>query len=115
LKNPDLAGAVKEALAPIDSSEITDTEPPALGDRESLSSVTGESHRSSTSSQPTSVDDLAKIGRTDLIETIKTEAEPIPEINEPDHLTGKQTPNITPLPSPTQQFRLQFYPPTNPK
>ncbi|KAJ5750763.1 hypothetical protein N7533_007791 [Penicillium manginii] len=98
LKNPDLAGAVKEALAPIDSSEITDTQPPALGDRESPSSVTGESHRSSTSSQPTSVDDLAKIGRTDLIETIKTEAEPIPEINEPDHLTVRAPGDYTRTP-----------------
>ncbi|CAI7662989.1 unnamed protein product [Penicillium pancosmium] len=87
LKNPDLAGAVKAALAPINPSETTGTQPPALAERESPSSVTGESHRSSTSSQPTSVDDLIKVEGPTLLETIKAEVELIPEINEPDHLT----------------------------
>jgi histone-lysine N-methyltransferase SUV420H len=89
LKNPDLAGAVKTALAPINPSETTSTQPPALAERESPSSVTGESHRSSTSSQPTSVDDLTKVEGPALLETIKAEVELIPEINEPDHLTGQ--------------------------
>lgn len=89
LKNPDLAGAVKAALAPINPNETTDTQLSALAGRESPSSVTGESHRSSTSSQPTSVDDLTKVEAPVLPETIKAEVELIPEISEPEHLTGQ--------------------------
>ncbi|KAJ5387105.1 Histone-lysine N-methyltransferase set9 [Penicillium cosmopolitanum] len=98
LKNPDLAGAVKAALAPIHPSETTSTQPPALPGRESSSSVTGESHRSSTSSQPTSVDDLTKVEGPVLLETIKTEVELIPEINEPDHLTVRTPGDYTRTP-----------------
>lgn len=98
LKNPDLAGAVKESLAPIEPNGTTDAQAATPTGYESPSSVTGESHRSSTSSQPTSVDDLTKPDGEGLIKSEKIELDLTPEISEPNQLdisiTGKK-PHIT--------------------
>ncbi|OQE20591.1 hypothetical protein PENSTE_c013G06948 [Penicillium steckii] len=76
LKNPDIAGTAKGSTVPIDPSATTGAQPSVLASCESPDSMTGESHQSSTSTQPTSIDDFTKNEKVDL--------EIIPEIIEGD-------------------------------
>ncbi|KAJ5103053.1 hypothetical protein N7532_003582 [Penicillium argentinense] len=97
LKNPDLAGAAKESAAPVDPTKTdTNNQASAPADCYSPSSAAGESHRSSTSTLPTSVDDTTKADQVkiEVIEEIEDTKE-----QEPLDLsvTGQPATCLTPL------------------